>query len=265
MRGPWDPYNVAEDADLAFRLAVAGYEIGMLDSVTYEEAPDIARMAKNQRSRWLRGFAQTGPGAYPPSGPADPVRRAAALPGLRAIHAGNGVLFCQKLIARFGSNSSPRQRPLYTDGRPSFPYLPVEKRNATLTAIASTCIEPISPAFAVPDWEQAPIGRFYERFGSHWYSIAWHLDDPLDLYRTLLRHQVRFFGQGGAKDEPTPDDPLFTQPQGHGVHPGVHGPQVLHAPAREMLQTAGSERRMAVSPFLGVGTQIIYSCAYSPT
>ena len=60
MRGPWDPYNVTEDADLAFRLAMAGYQIGMLDSVTYEEAPDTATVAKNQRSRWLQGFAQTG-------------------------------------------------------------------------------------------------------------------------------------------------------------------------------------------------------------
>ncbi len=60
MHGPWDPYNVTEDADLAFRLAMAGYQIGMLDSVTYEEAPDTAAVAKNQRSRWLQGFAQTG-------------------------------------------------------------------------------------------------------------------------------------------------------------------------------------------------------------
>jgi len=60
MRGPWDPYNVTEDADLAFRLAMAGYQIGMLNAVTYEEAPDRARVAKNQRSRWLQGFTQTG-------------------------------------------------------------------------------------------------------------------------------------------------------------------------------------------------------------
>ena len=60
MRGPWDPYNVTEDADLAFRLALSGYRIGMFASVTYEEAPDTARKAKNQRSRWLQGYAQTG-------------------------------------------------------------------------------------------------------------------------------------------------------------------------------------------------------------
>jgi glycosyltransferase XagB len=60
MPGPWDPYNVTEDADLAFRLTLAGYRIGMLSSTTYEEAPDTARKAKNQRSRWLQGYAQTG-------------------------------------------------------------------------------------------------------------------------------------------------------------------------------------------------------------
>jgi glycosyltransferase XagB len=60
VRGPWDPFNVTEDADLAFRLAMAGYQIGMLGTVTYEEAPDRATVAKNQRSRWLQGFAQTG-------------------------------------------------------------------------------------------------------------------------------------------------------------------------------------------------------------
>ncbi len=58
--GPWDPCNVTEDADLAFRLALAGYQVGMLGSVTYEEAPATARHAKNQRSRWLQGYAQTG-------------------------------------------------------------------------------------------------------------------------------------------------------------------------------------------------------------
>ncbi len=59
MPGPWDPYNVTEDADLALRLALAGFRVGMLDSTTYEEAPDTAVKAKNQRSRWLQGYAQT--------------------------------------------------------------------------------------------------------------------------------------------------------------------------------------------------------------
>jgi len=60
IRGPWDPYNVAEDADLAFRLAVAGYEIGMLDSVTYEEAPRY-RAKPGDLEEWFEDFRTPAP------------------------------------------------------------------------------------------------------------------------------------------------------------------------------------------------------------
>jgi cellulose synthase/poly-beta-1,6-N-acetylglucosamine synthase-like glycosyltransferase len=60
VEGPWDPYNITEDADLAFRLARCGYRTDMFESVTFEEAPVNVVRAKNQRSRWLQGYAQTG-------------------------------------------------------------------------------------------------------------------------------------------------------------------------------------------------------------
>lgn len=102
----------------------------------------------------------------------------------------------------------------YSDNKPeSFPFLAIEKRNATLTAVADSCIEPIAPAFESEGWETAPIGKFHQRFGNHWYSIAWHLEDPLDFHRQLSAHGVRFSGQGGRKEEPTPDEPLFTHPK----------------------------------------------------
>lgn len=59
VRGPWDPYNVTEDADLAARLYAAGFRIDMLNTVTNEEAPDRFGKARNQRSRWLKGYLQT--------------------------------------------------------------------------------------------------------------------------------------------------------------------------------------------------------------
>jgi cellulose synthase/poly-beta-1,6-N-acetylglucosamine synthase-like glycosyltransferase len=61
--GGWDPHNVTEDADLAFRLAAQGKRrggrIGWIDSPTQEEA--VARLSPwmRQRSRWLKGFLQT--------------------------------------------------------------------------------------------------------------------------------------------------------------------------------------------------------------
>ncbi|MCB1510114.1 MAG: glycosyltransferase, partial [Hyphomicrobiaceae bacterium] len=57
--GGWDPFNVTEDADLGIRLARAGYEIEMLASTTWEEAPATIRDWLPQRTRWLKGWMQT--------------------------------------------------------------------------------------------------------------------------------------------------------------------------------------------------------------
>ena len=58
--GIWDMYNVTEDADLAGALALNGYRIAMLDSVTYEIATTTVATLIPQRSRWLKGYIQTG-------------------------------------------------------------------------------------------------------------------------------------------------------------------------------------------------------------
>lgn len=57
--GGWDPHNVTEDADLGLRLARFGWSSSVLDSVTYEEAPETLRVWRNQRSRWFKGWIQT--------------------------------------------------------------------------------------------------------------------------------------------------------------------------------------------------------------
>jgi cellulose synthase/poly-beta-1,6-N-acetylglucosamine synthase-like glycosyltransferase len=57
--GAWDPYNVTEDADLGLRLARLGYDTGVLDSLTYEEANTQLGNWMRQRARWLKGFLMT--------------------------------------------------------------------------------------------------------------------------------------------------------------------------------------------------------------
>jgi glycosyltransferase XagB len=57
--GAWDAFNVTEDADLGFRLARHGYDIGILHSTTYEEANSELGNWMKQRRRWLKGFLQT--------------------------------------------------------------------------------------------------------------------------------------------------------------------------------------------------------------
>ena len=57
--GAWDPYNVTEDADLGIRMFREGYKVGVLESVTFEEAnSDFVNWVK-QRSRWYKGYLQT--------------------------------------------------------------------------------------------------------------------------------------------------------------------------------------------------------------
>lgn len=57
--GAWDPFNVTEDADLGIRLARAGYETRVIASTTFEEAPVACGVWVGQRTRWLKGWAQT--------------------------------------------------------------------------------------------------------------------------------------------------------------------------------------------------------------
>lgn len=58
--GAWDPWNVTEDADLAGALSQHGYRIEMIDSVTNEIATTTVKALIPQRSRWLKGYIQTG-------------------------------------------------------------------------------------------------------------------------------------------------------------------------------------------------------------
>lgn len=57
--GAWDPFNVAEDADLGVRLHKAGYRTGVMNSTTFEEANSDFVNWIRQRSRWVKGYMQT--------------------------------------------------------------------------------------------------------------------------------------------------------------------------------------------------------------
>jgi len=61
-------------------------------------------------------------------------------------------------------------------------YMPGEKRDASLVVLGDCVIEPLAPAFRVDGWDTMPLGRFYQRFGNHWHSIAWYTDDAQNKY-----------------------------------------------------------------------------------
>lgn len=58
--GGWDAWNVTEDADLGLRLARLGHRVGVIAPPTLETPPERLMVWDNQRSRWLKGFLQTG-------------------------------------------------------------------------------------------------------------------------------------------------------------------------------------------------------------
>ena len=55
----WDAWNVTEDADLGLRFARLGYDVGMLASTTFEDAPTEIAGWLGQRARWMKGWMQT--------------------------------------------------------------------------------------------------------------------------------------------------------------------------------------------------------------
>lgn len=57
--GAWDAFNVTEDADVGFRLAAAGYRLGVIQRPTWETAPTRWRQWRPQRARWIKGHMQT--------------------------------------------------------------------------------------------------------------------------------------------------------------------------------------------------------------
>lgn len=57
--GGWDAWNVTEDADLGIRLFAAGGRTAVIDSLTWEEACSELRPWIRQRTRWVKGYAQT--------------------------------------------------------------------------------------------------------------------------------------------------------------------------------------------------------------
>ncbi|MEP1230613.1 MAG: glycosyltransferase family 2 protein [Litorimonas sp.] len=57
--GGWDSYNVTEDADLSFRMAAYGFDIGYITPPTQEEAVSRLPDWHFQRARWIKGYIQT--------------------------------------------------------------------------------------------------------------------------------------------------------------------------------------------------------------
>lgn len=94
-------------------------------------------------------------------------------------------------------------------------YMPGEKRDASLVLLGDTVIEPLAPAFREEGWDAMPLGRFFNRFGPHWHSIAWYTDDAGEMWQRCTDAGVRVFVEGGrmTAERPSPDSAIMTHPK----------------------------------------------------
>jgi catechol 2,3-dioxygenase-like lactoylglutathione lyase family enzyme len=96
-------------------------------------------------------------------------------------------------------------------------YSDILKRHGSLVLIGDLCIEPMQPAFEDEGWENVAIGKFWERFGTRFHSIAWYTaarEDVEAIFQSLVANRVRIYG-GRGDQSPTeaPPGPLFTHPR----------------------------------------------------
>jgi catechol 2,3-dioxygenase-like lactoylglutathione lyase family enzyme len=94
-------------------------------------------------------------------------------------------------------------------------YMEGEKRDASLVVLGDCVIEPLAPAFRVEGWDAMPLGRFYQRFGNHWHSIAWYTDDAGEIWQRCTDNGIRVFVEGGVRttERPGPTAAIMTHPK----------------------------------------------------
>ncbi|MFU8945511.1 VOC family protein [Mycetocola zhadangensis] len=94
-------------------------------------------------------------------------------------------------------------------------YMEGEVRDASLVLLGDSVIEPLAPAFRIDGWDKMPLGRFYNRFGNHWHSIAWYTDDAGEIWQRLTDAGVRVYVEGGKLTDvrPDPGSAIMTHPK----------------------------------------------------
>jgi hypothetical protein len=79
-------------------------------------------------------------------------------------------------------------------------------RKASLVLIADFVMEPAQPLRHMQGWEKSALGRFYSRYGQHFHSIAWYVDDLAETCARLTESKIRLFDMVGN---------AVTAPSGH--------------------------------------------------
>jgi len=92
-------------------------------------------------------------------------------------------------------------------------YMKAAMRKASLVLIGDFVMEPAQPVQS-PGWEKSALGKFYGRYGQHFHSIAWYVDDLRQASIELDKRKIRMFDMvGNPVKEATGGDAVWTHPQ----------------------------------------------------
>lgn len=92
-------------------------------------------------------------------------------------------------------------------------YMKSAMRKASLVLLGDFVMEPAQPV-QQPGWEKSALGKFYSRFGQHFHSLAWYVDDLRETCRVLSEHNIRLFDMVGKPvTDPGRGDAVWTHPQ----------------------------------------------------
>jgi extradiol dioxygenase family protein len=80
-------------------------------------------------------------------------------------------------------------------------YEKLAGRDASLIAIGEVIMEPMSPA-KVENLKNLSVKKFHDRFGQHFHSIAWYVDDVQAISTQLDQHNFRLYDIVGKQVKP---------------------------------------------------------------
>jgi catechol 2,3-dioxygenase-like lactoylglutathione lyase family enzyme len=92
-------------------------------------------------------------------------------------------------------------------------YEKMAGRDASLIAIGEVIMEPMMPA-RVANLQNPSVKKFHDRFGQHFHSIAWYVDDVAGISAQLDKHGLRLFNISGKTVKPGEESfAIWTHPK----------------------------------------------------
>jgi extradiol dioxygenase family protein len=92
-------------------------------------------------------------------------------------------------------------------------YEKLAGRDASLIAIGDVIMEPMMPA-RVANLQNQSVKKFHDRFGQHFHSIAWYVDNVEEISGQLDRNRLRLFNIVGKQVKPGEESfAIWTHPK----------------------------------------------------